>query len=215
MDDAAIRRAVEGALEVDERLSSQSVAVDVSGGRVTLSGQVQSFRRKLAAQQLAATVVPALTIDNRLEVVAPDIRSDEDITEDVRALLEGQEGLAQQAIVVEVRAGRVTLSGSVHDPSERRLAEDLALNAPGARKIVNQLVVAPAALGEAATVGRELEHVLANTAGLAGCGIRIALSGDVAVLSGTAQSRLQVEHAVKIVRGVWAGELRNEVRLSD
>ena len=211
MDDSAIEQAVLAALEADERLSSQPVEVRVSNGFVTLSGRVQSYRRKLAAQELAAAATDAARVENRLEVAPPGNPEDEDIAEDVRAHLEEQESLVKAAIVVEVRAGRVTLSGTVASESERALAQDAALHAPGVLQVANQLVVDPAARTESVVVGKELEHALASEPGLEGSELRIAVSGDVVVLSGTARSRGQVDDALALVRQVWVGDLRDEV----
>lgn len=211
MDDSAIEQAVLEALKADERLSSQPVEVRVSNGFVMLSGRVQSYRRKLAAQDLAVAVTDAAHVDNRLEVSPPGSPEDEDVAEDVRAHLEEQESLVKAAIVVEVRAGRVTLAGTVASESERTLAQDTALHAPGVQQVANHLVVDPAARTESVVVGHELEHALASEPGLEGSELRIAVSGAVAVLSGTAKSRDQVDDALALVRQVWIGDLRDEV----
>jgi len=211
MDDSAIEHAVLAALEADERLSSQPVEVRVSNGLVTLSGRVQSYRRKLAAQELAVAVTDSAHVDNRLEVSPPGNSADEDVAEDVRAHIEEHESLVKAAIVVEVRAGRVTLSGTVASDSERTLAQDAALHAPGVQQVANQLVVDPAARTESIVVGKELEHALASEPGLEGSELRVAVSGSVAVLSGTARSRGQVDVALALVRQAWIGELRDEV----
>ncbi len=211
-DDDALRRTVHAALHADERFSSQAVEVEVSDGRVTLSGVVQSFRRKLAAQQAAAAACSA-PVENRIEVSPPNNPADEDVAEDVRALFEQDGRLLQHAIVVEVRAGRVVLSGSVATDEGRALAEDVALQAPGARQVINQLVIDPAARSESLVVGSELEHTLANDPELAGCELRVAISGDVAVLSGTASIRQQLARAEALIRRAWVGELRLEATL--
>lgn len=213
--DANIRRAILVALEGDERISSQPVGVQVRGGRVILSGQVQSFRRKLAAHELAAEVAGEAAIENRLEVSIPEIPADEEIADEIRALLERDERLVTHALVVEVRAGRVTLSGSVANEGERALVEDIALQACGAREVVNQLAIGRAARIESVVVALELEHELATDPRLCGCQLSVAISGDVAVLAGTAGSQTQVEAAVAHVRRLWVGELRQEVTLPD
>lgn len=214
-EDSSFRQAVLSALRVDERLSSQLVDVEVSGGRVVLSGTVQSYRGKLAAQDVAAAVVGQDSIENRIEVSAPGSPEDGDIADEVRTLLAREDRLVQHGIVVAVRTGKVFLSGSVADEQLRVLAEDVALRVPGAREVTNQLVVEPASSAESAVVASELEHELSTDPELAGCRLQVATSGDVAVLAGTAGSRLQVERAVALLRRSWVGELRVRVTVPD
>jgi osmotically-inducible protein OsmY len=46
-------------------------------------------------------------------------------------------------IEIVVVGGEVTLTGSVHDRDEKRLAEDLSENVSGVREVHNQLRVSP------------------------------------------------------------------------
>lgn len=212
--DANTLRAVREALEGDERLSSQLIDVEVSGGRVVLTGRVQSSRRKLAAQEVAEEAAGPAEIDNRLEVSLAEIPSDEEVAERVRSLIAHDDQLMKHAVLVDVRAGRVTLSGAVASRDERNLAEDVALQAAGVEHVANHLVVEPEARTESVVVASELEHELGADPRLRGCAFQVAISGDVAVLAGTAITAAQVETAVESVRKYWVGELREEVTLA-
>jgi len=207
MKDTELKRAILAALATDERLSSQPIGVRVEAGRVTLSGEVQSFRRKLAAQEVALAIAGEEAIDNALEVRTPENPIDEDIGEDVRALIDEHVKLAKESVVVEVRAGRVTLSGSVATDDERTLVGDVALQAPGARHVSNQLTIEAGARAKALVLGTQLQGLLASARSLEDC--------EVAVVSGTATSREQVEIALGLVRKAWVGELRNEVVVAE
>jgi osmotically-inducible protein OsmY len=213
MREAEIKRAVLAALHADSHLSSQPIEVSIDRGRVTLEGRVQSFRRKLLAQRTAEGAAGGAAVDNRLQVSAPENPSDDDVAGRVRELIEQDGRLLDQAIVVEVRAGRVTLSGSVVSEQERTLASDVALQAPGARHVANHLVIEPAAQSEAVVVGQELALALSDVPELEGCELHVAVSGDVALLSGTVRTPAQIRIATDLVRQVWVGEIRPDVAL--
>ena len=70
-------------------------------------------------------------------------RSDERIREDVCERMCDSAELDASDIEIVVVGGEVTLTGSVHDRDEKRLAEDLSENVSGVREVHNQLRVSP------------------------------------------------------------------------
>ncbi len=213
--DQDVRQRVLAALRADDRLSSQPIDVTVSREHVALVGSVQSFRRKTAAQEIAVAACGTALVENKLEVVPPENPSDKQIAEEVRSLIDEDARLVGQALVVEVRAGRVTLSGAVADAADRLLAEDVALQAPGAQSIVNQVVVDPGACNEAVILTAELELLLKHAPELSDAKLKLAISGDIAVLWGVARTRDQIDRATELVQSVWQGQLRAEVTFRD
>jgi osmotically-inducible protein OsmY len=68
-------------------------------------------------------------------------RSDERVKEDVCNRLEQNGQIDASEINVRMKNGVVTLTGSVEDRQMKRLAEDIAENAPGVKEVQNQLRV--------------------------------------------------------------------------
>lgn len=69
-------------------------------------------------------------------------RPDERILDDVCERLTVDPYVDASEIEVEVRDGEVSLTGTVHSRSAKRLAEDLAESAPGVRDVQNRLRIA-------------------------------------------------------------------------
>ena len=98
---------------------------------MTLSGSVQSYRRKLAAQEIAALFHGCRGMDNQLVVVSPEHLSDDAIANHVRLALEADADITKPTITVSAEGGVATLGGTVGRPWERVLAEDIAMGVRG------------------------------------------------------------------------------------
>lgn len=72
-------------------------------------------------------------------------RSDERIKEMVHEALTDHEHLDATHIVVDVKEGEVSLSGSVEDRATKRLAEDVVMSVKGVRDVHNQIRIGTAA----------------------------------------------------------------------
>jgi osmotically-inducible protein OsmY len=80
------------------------------------------------------------------------IRSDERIRDDVSDLLSDNARLDASDIEVTVSGGEVTLTGTVGQKAEKRLAEDLADSALGAKHVQNNLRLKEGASGTATRI---------------------------------------------------------------
>ncbi|WP_321845191.1 BON domain-containing protein [Paraburkholderia bannensis] len=111
--DLELKRDIEAELASDRSIQPAAVGVEVSNGVVTLSGHPPSYAAKLAIQRATERVAGVRGIAVELEVHIPrdEARSDEDIANTVRAILEWTVGVNNQNIQVEVEKGRVTLLG--------------------------------------------------------------------------------------------------------
>jgi osmotically-inducible protein OsmY len=70
-------------------------------------------------------------------------RSDDRISEDVNERLQRHGQIDASSIIVGVKEGEVTLSGSVNSRLEKRMAEDVAESCSGVREVHNNLRVIP------------------------------------------------------------------------
>ena len=102
--DLELKRDVEAELACDRSILPASIGVEVSNGVVTLSGHPASYAAKLAAQRATARVAGVRGIAVKMEVRVPqhEARSDEDIADTVRSILEWTVGVNNQDVQVEV-----------------------------------------------------------------------------------------------------------------
>lgn len=113
--DIQLKRDVEEELAADASICAANIGVETSGGVVTLSGHSLSFAEKLAAEKAAARVagVRAIVVEMRVRLQDHDVRTDEDIANTVRSILEWTVGLHNGNVQVMVEKGWVTLGGEV------------------------------------------------------------------------------------------------------
>lgn len=80
----------------------------------------------------------------------PAARTDQQITSDIQAKINGESALNGQNIQVAVQDGKVTLSGQANDEASRALAANDAGSVDGVKQVLNNLEVQPAAAAAAA-----------------------------------------------------------------
>ncbi len=74
-------------------------------------------------------------------VIAPGVRSDEDIRRDVQDALFWDTWVDSTKVDVDVKGGVVTLTGTVDSPTEKRAAGDDAWDIPGVMDVNNNLQI--------------------------------------------------------------------------
>lgn len=198
----------------DDRLSEQPIDVSVVGSVVTLRGSVQSYGRRLAAAQIAASIDGVTGIVDELHVEPPGYIPDEQVAEHVRHALDAHADVTRQTIAVTVNNGVVKLSGNVGNHWERVLAEDTALGAKGVVSVKNMLIVDLEGQIEDEALSREIQETLSYTRGLREAPIRVTVTGDTAVLSGDVQELWRRETAEAVARRFRVSHVQNKIRVT-
>jgi hyperosmotically inducible protein len=121
-EDRAIRDEVEAYLFRNPAFENYRGPVEVENGFVILSGFVISeFRRELA-ESVAKGVSGVRGVENKLRVDHLAARSDQEIAVEVKSKIKWDPLLQDPQISVEVRDGRVTLTGVIENPRLREQA---------------------------------------------------------------------------------------------
>ena len=141
--DSAIQQAVLREFSWDTRVRATDVGVEVDGGIVTLTGTVDSWAKKRAAQEAAHRVTGVLDVANDLDVQIPGSgrRNDTDIARAVRHTLEWNVFVPDARIRSTVTNGLVTLEGDVDYGTERDDAEKAVRDLAGVRGVSNKILV--------------------------------------------------------------------------
>jgi len=117
-----IRKDVEQALLLDPATESFEIGVDVTAGKVTLTGEVESWQEKWLAGDVARGVRGVAEVDNNVQVEAMEERSDEEIARDIEARLRNDVRVDDVLMTVKVEDGKVSLSGTVGSAAEKERA---------------------------------------------------------------------------------------------
>jgi len=211
--DQVMEGAIHQALIRDERLSAHPIRVSVSNGVVRLDGNVQSYRRALAAVEVAASWPGVRDVVNGLLVVPAVNLTDPEVAENVRAALESSEDVVKDAITVSVDRGIATLHGSVSDAWQYTIAEDVARSARGVRDVRNMLVANLTDLIDDEETAHEIQHAVGRFCGHSSDAVRIAVNGSTVVLSGTVATLPQKEAISSVVRRFGLLDVQNDVQV--
>jgi osmotically-inducible protein OsmY len=144
-DDSQVQQEVLRELRWDTRVKETEVGVSVDKGVVTLTGRVNSYGKKIAAEEAAHRVRGVLDVANDLEVhfAGGTERTDPDIAHAVRLALEWNLEVPDKRIQSTVAAGFVTLDGSVDSIHERLAAACCVRNLAGVSGVKNRIAVTP------------------------------------------------------------------------
>jgi osmotically-inducible protein OsmY len=145
-----IRDAIEHAIDIDPRVVSDDIGVEVGNRRVRLTGTVESLGAKAAAGGDAKSTHGVSIVVNHIRVVPGAERAPDEIRRSVKRAFERGPVIDEKEIVVSVdNSGRVTLRGTVESSTVRTNAEAAAANVNGVTDVRNLLIVGEPDLGKA------------------------------------------------------------------
>jgi osmotically-inducible protein OsmY len=202
--DAQIQRDVLEELKWDMRVIETDVGVEVHEGVVILTGAVQSWASRLAAQEAAHRVAGVLDVANEIKVRLPGSseRDDTDLAHAIRRALEWDVFVPDEKITTTVTNGDVTIEGSVDSWSDYEDAARCVGNLVGVREVKNLLKVEPKAARVAPEAVRAaIVRALERHADRASRHVQIAVTEGKVILSGVVRSRAERDAIQGAVRG--------------
>lgn len=139
--DADIAKAAVEALRWHVQVPDDKIKVVVQKGKLELTGKVEWLYQKSAAEEAVKNLTGVSRISNHIEV-RPKTTSGNVKKEIEQALKRTAEREAHK-IAVEVKNGKVILTGTVGSVAELRSARGAAWNAPGVVEVESHLTVRP------------------------------------------------------------------------
>lgn len=197
--DHEIQQHVQDELDWEPLLDAALLGVTVQQGIVTLSGEVSSYTKKLAAESAAKRVVGVKAIVDEIEVgiTSSGRRTDESIAQAVLDTIKWHCELDEKKIGVKVDHGVVYLDGQVDWAYQRDTAGKAVMNIVGVKQVNNYITIKPRIAS--ADLKDRINGALLRSATVDSSRISVDLQDSKATLRGTVRSFAEKEDAEKAV----------------
>ena len=200
MTDLDLRKNVESELHWEASVDAAEIEIASKAGVVTLSGSVQSYWERTAAEQATLRVFGVKAIANELEIRLPyaSERTDEDIARAAVDSLNWSVLVPKDRIKIKVSKGWITLEGTVDWQFQKTAAEKAVRKLIGVKGVSNLVDVKPQV--SKVEVKATIEAALKRSAELDANRIKVETDGDKVILTGTVHSLFEREEAE---RAAW------------
>jgi osmotically-inducible protein OsmY len=213
MRDEDLRQRVSDELEFAPTVNATKIGVAVDHGVVTLTGHVNSYAEKIAAERAVQRVKGVRGVAQEIEVRYPSERKnrDDEIAERAAQIFDWDTTIPSGKVTVKVEKGWVSLGGEVEWQFQRMGAETAVRKLSGVIGVTNQITIGPRI--DATNVKHRIEDALKRNAELEADGIQVAVTGGKVTLEG----KVRAWHERGVAeRAAWAapGVITVEDRLT-
>ena len=158
--DSQLQQDVLAELKWEPSVTAAHIGVTAKNGVVTLSGHVENFMNKYAAERAARRVQGVMAVAEEIVVQLPfdKKRTDEQIAAAIVDRLAWNVSVPLGAVAVTVEKGLVTLSGEVHWHYQKEAAELDVQHLYGVTGVINMITIKPQV--DVKTIGEDIKSAL-------------------------------------------------------
>jgi osmotically-inducible protein OsmY len=194
MTDYDVREAVKNELAWSPKVDADRIAVSVTDGAVTLTGQVGSYLEKWEANRIAKRVYGVTGVANDLEIdYSGASTQDTDLLQRALQALEWNLEVPSGAVKPTVSNGWVTLTGNVAWNFQREAAESSIRNLSGVIGVTDEITLKIQPTPK--DVSKRISDALIRNAQLDARRISVKTDGSTAVLDGSVSSWAERDEA--------------------
>lgn len=197
--DIEIQKDVIEQLKWEPFLNASQIGVAVKNGIVTLSGQVDTYSKKILAEKTVKKVTGVKAIAEDIQVgISPSYKkTDTEIAEAVVNALKWHTMIPEEKIKVSVEDGNVKLEGDVEWEYQRNQAKTAIENLSGVRFVTNLIAIKPKVTPY--ELQQKINSAFQRSANIDAGKITAEVSGSRVVLRGKVRSFAEKEDAENAV----------------
>jgi osmotically-inducible protein OsmY len=175
------------------------IGVSAKDGVITLSGLVDTFAKKLAAEQAAQRVqgVKVVASDIEVRVGAIGLKTDTEIADAVKNALKWNSAVLEDKIEVKVDNGWVYLDGVADWEYQRMAVKSSIENLSGVRGITNNITLKDKII-DTKEIKSKISAAFHRSATVDASTITLETSGNKVILRGTVRAWAEKEEAERI-----------------
>ncbi|UCA61783.1 BON domain-containing protein [Chryseobacterium rhizoplanae] len=210
---AKLQNDVQNAIRWEPLLHAAEIGVTVKDGVVSLTGIVDSYTKKVEAENAAKKVAGVRALVENIEVKLPNSweKTDAEVAKEVLDAFKSNYSIPDENIKTKVEDGWVTLEGELPWNYQREEAERAVKYLSGVKGVLNKLKIKSEL--DDAIQKKDIENALRRSS-IYDNGIKVSVSGTTVTLTGTANSLYQKEEAGRIAwktPGIW--NVKNELEV--
>lgn len=216
--DQELQQDVMDEIKWDPRLKdiATQIGVTAKDGVVTLSGEVDTYRKKIAAEHAAQRVagVKVVSVDIVVNLEANASKTDMEITRAVGEALKWNSSVNEDTIEVKVENGWVFLDGTTEWEFQRKIVEGIVHELAGVRGVTNRIVVTSKLIVNPTGVKDKIAAAFHRSATIDSSSIKVEVSGTKVKLQGKVRTwaeRQDAEQAAWSSPGVTEVDNKIEV----
>jgi osmotically-inducible protein OsmY len=203
---AELQKDVQDAIKWEPSLNAAEIGVTAKDGVVSLTGVVDSYGKKLEAENAAKGVNGVMAIVEKIEVRFSDEwnKTNAEIALDVLNALKANWSVPNNMVTVKVEKEWVTLEGELSWNYQRDAAKSAVVNLRGVKGVTNNISIKSESV--IAIEQKDLEAALSRSWAIKDCTIKVNIEGTKVILTGNVPSWYQKDEAARIAwktPGIW------------
>ena len=207
-NNAELQQDVQDAIKWEPLLNAAEIGVTVKNGVVTLTGVVDSYMKKLEAEEATKNVAGVKAVVEKIEIKFNnngDVKDDNEIANEILNALNWNWRIPKDQIKVKVENGFVTLEGELQWKHQKDATKNAVKNLPGIKGIYNNLTIKSGVHN--AIEKKDIENALERNWSIDAKEISVHVSGTKVTLNGHVVSLYEKEEAERIAwntPGIWS-----------
>jgi len=202
-----LQKDVQDAIKWEPLLNAAEIGVTAKDGVVTLTGVVDSYSKKLEAEDAAKNVDGVKAVVEKIKIKFSSnlgIKDDNEIANEVLNAFKWNWEVPNDKIKVKVEDGWVTLEGVLEWNFQREAAKNLVNNQIGVKGLTCNITIKSETHDDIEK--KDIENALGRNWSIDDDDIEVKVSGNKVTLNGTVHSFYQKDEAERIAwnaPGVW------------